>query len=60
VLDLIVHTLDVNALLQRVDVNALLDRVDVSALVQRALRRKHPAPAGPPGLPGLLNGRVGP
>lgn len=36
VLDLVVHTLDVNALLQRVDVNALLDRVDVPALLDRA------------------------
>jgi hypothetical protein len=35
VLDLIVHALDVNALLQRVDVNALLDRVDVNALLDR-------------------------
>jgi hypothetical protein len=36
VLDLIVHALDVNALLRKVDVNALLDRVDVTALLDRA------------------------
>lgn len=34
-LDLIVHALDVNALLTRVDVNALARRVDVNALVQQ-------------------------
>jgi hypothetical protein len=35
VLDLIVHALDVNALLERVDVNALVGRVDVNALLDR-------------------------
>src|SRR5580658_227778 len=33
VLDLIVHALDVNALLQRVDVNALVGRIDMNALL---------------------------
>src|SRR5580692_8141751 len=35
VLDLIVHALDVNALLRKVDVNALLSRVDVNDLMRR-------------------------
>ena len=35
VIDLVVRTLDVNALVQRIDLNAIVDRVDVNAVVDR-------------------------
>ncbi|MCW2905284.1 MAG: hypothetical protein JWL68_73 [Actinomycetia bacterium] len=35
VIDLVIRTLDVNALVQRVDPDAILDRVDVNKLVER-------------------------
>ncbi len=35
VIDLVVRTLDVNALVQRIDLNAIVDRVNVNAVVDR-------------------------
>ena len=69
VIDLVVRSLDVNALIQRVDPDAILDRVDVIKLVHRVdvdavadrrggrRRRGRPAPrdGSHPGIPAELS-----